>query len=96
LERDLSGASGSKQYALEELVAELSAAFVCNALCLDVGVQHHASYLHYWLELLKSDGRVFFTAVSQAQKAAELLLTNAGINQEREGRAIDAVGQVKT
>jgi len=41
LNRDLSAQFGSRQYAREELVAELSAAFVCNTLCIGVNVQHH-------------------------------------------------------
>lgn len=84
LGRDLSGAFGSRQYTREELVAELTSAFVCNDLRIDVDVQHHASYLHHWLDLLKGDSKAFFSAVGQAQKAAELLLDKAGINQGNE------------
>jgi antirestriction protein ArdC len=80
LGRDLSSKFGTKDYAKEELVAELSAAFVCNCLGLDVELQHHASYLQHWLQILKSDNRAFFTAASQGKKAAELLLTNGGID----------------
>lgn len=79
LGRDLSGAFGSRQYAREELVAELASAFICNALCIDVELQHHASYLNHWLELLKGDSKAFFSAAGQAQKAAALPLVKAGI-----------------
>jgi antirestriction protein ArdC len=80
LGRDLSGKFGTKQYAQEELIAELSAAMVCNTLGIEVELQHHASYLQHWLEILKRDNRAFFKAASQAQKAADLLLTNGGID----------------
>lgn len=79
LGRDLSGAFGSASYASEELVAELSAAFVCNALSITVQLEHHASYLQYWLTLLKGSDQAFFKAASQAQKAADWLLAGAGM-----------------
>ncbi|MET4689492.1 antirestriction protein ArdC [Sinorhizobium fredii] len=51
LDRDLSGRFGTESYAMEELVAELSASF----LCADLGVAHDprgntASYLESWLK----------------------------------------------
>jgi antirestriction protein ArdC len=33
----------------------------------------HASYIANWIELLRADDRAFFTAASQAQKAADYL-----------------------
>ena len=65
---------GDNGYAVEELVAELGAAF----LCADLGVTpevmpEHASYLAAWLKVLKADKRAIFTAASHASKAAEYL-----------------------
>jgi antirestriction protein ArdC len=65
---------GDPDYAFEELVAELGAAF----LCADLGVsseprEDHASYLAGWLKALKADERAIFRAASFAEKAATFL-----------------------
>jgi antirestriction protein ArdC len=59
---------------MEELVAEIGAAF----LCADVGRTpetrpDHAAYIASWLKVLKDDKRAIFTAASHAQKAADYL-----------------------
>ncbi|QGJ79346.1 ArdC family protein [Sinorhizobium meliloti] len=74
LDRDLSGRFGSESYAIEELVAELSASF----LCADLGVAHDprdntATYLESWLKVLKNDKRAIITAAAKAQAAADYL-----------------------
>lgn len=75
LGREFGKRFGDKAYAFEELVAELSAAF----LCADLGVSNepredHAQYVASWLKVLQSDPRAVFTAAAQATKAAEFLL----------------------
>ena len=56
---------GSESYAIEELVAELGAAFLCADLDLALEPREdHAAYLAHWLEVLKSDNRAIFTAAS--------------------------------
>lgn len=65
---------GDQAYAMEELVAELGAAFVCARL--NVGAEprdDHAAYLAQWLAVLKADKRAVFTAAAQAQRAADYL-----------------------
>lgn len=65
---------GDQAYAMEELVAELGAAFVCARL--NVGAEprdDHAAYLAEWLAVLKADKRAVFTAAAQAQRAADYL-----------------------
>jgi len=61
-------------YAMEELVVEIGAAF----LCADLGITpetrpDHAAYIASWLKVLKDDKRAIFTAASHAQKAADYL-----------------------
>jgi antirestriction protein ArdC len=72
LDRDLKNRFGSKSYAAEELVAELGAAFLCAEFSFDGDVRN-AGYIGNWIELLKADKRAFFTACSQASKAADYL-----------------------
>src|SRR5215470_15176740 len=72
LDRDLKKRFGSRDYAAEELIAELGAAFLCAEFGFDGDVRS-AGYIASWIELLKGDKRAFFTACSKAAKAAEHL-----------------------
>jgi antirestriction protein ArdC len=71
--RTLSTAFGSKDYAREELIAEMGSAFLCAALGI-VPTVRHADYLACWLEVLREDNRAIFRAASAASKAADWLL----------------------
>ena len=65
---------GDNAYAMEELVAELGAAFLCAELGISLEPRaDHAAYLGHWLEVMKADKKAIFTAASQASKAAEYL-----------------------
>ena len=74
LDRKLLNAFGSKDYAREELVAEMGSAFLCAALGIEPSVRH-ADYLGSWLDVLREDNRAIFRAASLASKAADWLLT---------------------
>lgn len=74
LDRDLSGRFGSEAYAVEELVAELGAAFLCADLGLSPEPRlDHAGYIESWLKVLKDDTRAIFTAAGKAQAAVDWL-----------------------
>jgi antirestriction protein ArdC len=61
-------------YAMEELVAEIGAAFLCADLGITPEIRDdHAAYITSWLKVLKYDKRAIFTAASHAQKAADYL-----------------------
>lgn len=65
---------GDAGYAMEELVAELGAAFLCADLQVTLTVREdHASYIASWLKVLKGDTRAVFTAAAHAQRASEWL-----------------------
>ena len=72
LDRDLKNRFGSRSYAAEELIAELGAAFLCAEFGFDGDVRN-AGYIATWIDLLRLDKRAFFTACSQASKAADYL-----------------------
>jgi antirestriction protein ArdC len=75
LDRNQRDKFGTNHYALEELVAEIGAAFLCS----DMGVSNdeprtdHAQYLKHWLEILRASDRAIFSAAAQAGKATEYL-----------------------
>jgi len=65
---------GDAGYAMEELVAEIGAAF----LCADLGItpetrEDHTAYIASWLKVLKEDKKAIFAAASHAQKATDYL-----------------------
>lgn len=72
LDRNLRTRFGSSDYAAEELVAELGAAFLCAHLGVQ-GELRHAGYIGSWLNLLKEDPRAIFSASAKASQAADYL-----------------------
>jgi antirestriction protein ArdC len=65
---------GDEGYAMEELVAELGAAFLSADLELTPEVRDdHAAYIASWIKVLKDDKRAIFSAASHAQRAADFL-----------------------
>jgi antirestriction protein ArdC len=76
LDREYGKRFGDRAYAAEELVAELTSAFLCAEFSID-GELRHAGYIQNWIELLKDDAKAFFTAASAAQKAADYLRSRA-------------------
>ena len=81
LNRDFSGAFGSKNYAYEELIAELGAVFMCSeAGILFHTVENSAKYLFSWNErlisALEDDNRFFLKASAQSKKAVNYILQN--------------------
>jgi antirestriction protein ArdC len=78
LDRDLSGRFGSEAYAMEELVAELGAAFTLGHLGLAATPRNdHACYIKSWLDVLRSDTRAIVTAAARSQAAADYLIAFA-------------------
>lgn len=76
---DRFGANTRTNYAFEELIAEMGAAFVGARLGI-VGehIENHSAYLASWLKALRNDKRMIFKAATLAQQAADLVLANAG------------------
>lgn len=65
---------GDEGYAMEELVAELGAAFLCADLEITPEVREdHAAYIASWLKVLKDDKRAIFSAASHATRAVDFL-----------------------
>jgi antirestriction protein ArdC len=76
LGRNLSGRFGTHDYAMEELVAELGAAYLCaEFFVLHMPRNDHAAYIGEWLDVLKADKRAIFAASTLAIEAVEYLLT---------------------
>ena len=83
LDRDFGKAKfGNENYAREELVAEIGAAFLCADLGITPEVREdHAAYIDSWWIVLKNDKRAIFSAAAHAQRAADYL---SGLQQAKE------------
>jgi len=74
IDRSFGKRFGDRDYAFEELVAELGAAFLCSAFrIVNEPRPDHAAYISSWLDILDRDRKAIFTAASMAQEAVEYL-----------------------
>lgn len=83
---------GDDAYAFEELVAELTAAFVCASQGFaSVERDDHAAYIGHWSKRIRSNPKAFIQACSKAQAAAEYILNAKADAGEAEptGEALD-------
>jgi antirestriction protein ArdC len=70
---------GSADYGREELIAEMSAAFLCGHVGIQPAViENQAAYLQGWLSQLKTDKRLVIAAAGAAQKAADWIRGERG------------------
>ena len=82
LNRNLKNRFGSESYAMEELIAELGAAFLCSELKITNKLRNdHAKYINNWLTVLKNDSRAIFSASAKAQQAVEWIKDNKQQNK---------------
>ena len=79
---------GSSRYAVEELVAEMGAAFLTAALGVPniANQENSVAYLENWLSVLRADSKAIFSASSSATKAADLIL---GTREESASETIE-------
>ena len=89
LGRNFKNEFGSKDYAREELVAEMGSAFICASVGIAPTVRH-ADYIGSWLQVLREDNRAIFKAASAASKAADWLLSRVAADAEIEEMALAA------
>ena len=81
--RELGKRFGDSAYSIEELIAELTAAFTLAHLGLSSEPRpDHAQYIASWLRVLKADKRAIFTASSKAQQAADYMIQQSGRGAE--------------
>jgi antirestriction protein ArdC len=75
LNRDFGAARfGDEGYAMEELVAELGAAFIMAEIGHQPAIREdHAPYIAVWLKVLKRDSKAILTAAAKASDALDYL-----------------------
>ena len=74
---------GNAVYAMEELVAEISAAMMGAQLGFQPGhIKDSAAYVQSWLKVLRDDKRAIVKAAAAAQRSADYLMERAGQSGE--------------
>lgn len=65
------------EYAFCELVAEISACYVCSEMGvpLDEGFGNHAAYVAHWMNALRNDPSFIFKASNKASRVSDYLLS---------------------
>lgn len=71
---------GSTNYSKEELVAEMTAAFLCGHTgIIDSTIDNNAAYLDGWIKKIKGEPRLVIEAAGAAQRAADYLLNKRSV-----------------
>ena len=66
---------GSQDYSVEELVAEMGAAYLCYMTGIqNATIDNSAAYIKSWIGKFKEDKRMLLTASSMAQKSIDYIL----------------------
>jgi antirestriction protein ArdC len=74
---------GDSVYSKEELVAEMTAAFLCGHTGIEnATIQNSAAYLQSWIKTLRGDKTLAIIAAAQAQKAADYILNRKASQEE--------------
>jgi antirestriction protein ArdC len=73
---------GSESYSREELIAEMSSAFLCGLSGIErETLPNSAAYLQNWIARLRGDSKLILSAASAAQKAADFISRNSNADQ---------------
>lgn len=73
LNRDLAHPFGTREYAKEELRAEIASFILCGKLGLDYDPSNHLSYIDSWVSILEDKPYEIFKATSDANKIVNFL-----------------------
>ena len=77
LNRKLKNHFGSKDYAFEELVAELGSAMAGALMGLPYEGLQHAEYIQSWIKSLRDNPNALFEASKLANKAVKYMIDNS-------------------
>lgn len=91
LNRNLSGKFGSESYAIEELNAEFTSAFMNSRYNIERSqeqLDNHAAYLQNWATAIEKDPNILFKSIQNAEKIVEYIETNM-LNKELESKALE-------
>ncbi|PLX10730.1 MAG: hypothetical protein C0594_04470 [Marinilabiliales bacterium] len=79
LNRPLNNRYASSEYGFEELVSELSSAYIMAYLGYESRITDNVDYINNWLSVMENDKKFVVQASSQAQAAADYILQTAEV-----------------
>jgi antirestriction protein ArdC len=85
LDRDLSARFGTKEYAREELRAEIAS--VMTGAKIGIGStprEENAAYVKNWVEILRNDPKEIYRAAADAEKAAQYITKSLNLEVEKQ------------
>jgi antirestriction protein ArdC len=82
LNRDSLLKVGNENYAIDELVAELTSVFMNAKIGIEVPLSRSAAYIKYWKEYISLDDGNFYKVVRQAIKAVKYLQHETKLKEE--------------
>jgi antirestriction protein ArdC len=83
LDRDLGMKHGHQAYAREELIAEMTSAFLCAKAGISQPViENQVAYIADWSTSLRDDPKLFVHAAGRGQKAADHILGASAADEE--------------
>ena len=102
LNRDLTGAFGTSEYAKEELRAEIASAFAAQALGLHLTDQQleahqnlHTAYIQSWCQSIKDAPDELFKAIRDAEKIADYLIEKGEFLMDKNIEKAEVLSAVK-
>ncbi len=79
------GMKGSKEYAYEELVAEITSVFMSaytGIKVADVDIDNHSAYVNSWIKELEESPDILAKAIKEAEQASDYMERYIGISKE--------------
>lgn len=81
LNRDIGRSITTKEYAREELIAQLSSLLISSETGLPFSAAGHERYIGNWVALLKSDSELIYTVGREAEKIVYHLMERVRVHQ---------------
>lgn len=94
LNRDQGNEFGSKKYAFEELIAEISSSFMGEYIeepLTDEILDKHKAYIQSWAKEIKNNKNFLFKAIKEAEKAADYMIENAQLYKYKRDHTLDSM-----
>lgn len=91
LNRDQEGRFGSKKYAFEELIAEITSSFMGEYVkepITDEILDNHKAYIQSWAGSIKDNKNFLFKAIKEAEKASDYMIEIAHLQEYKNDRYI--------
>jgi antirestriction protein ArdC len=73
-------AFGGEDYSFEELVAELTSAYLCARNGINNTLENSTGYIQHWLQVLKNDKNMLMKASGKAMAAVEYILARDALD----------------